>query len=194
MTVKPKIIRIVVLGVIVLLLVVFKGHIFGRGNISPAIPPKTAAPIQYVDSQAGFKITLPTSWEKVTTQAGNLADFKAKNAVIIPSTGAYSPYIDIISAPDQFPSLDALVSADISSISLQTINFLNISSTPETIDGQPANLLVYSFRLTATPPLTSAQLVVVRNDTEYGVTGTSLTSDWPQYSAAIKKALLGFQI
>jgi len=183
------------LVVVIILLIIFKNNLFSSGKTSNyTITPKTPVQTQYVDSQAGFKITLPPGWEKVTTQAGNLADFKAPDSVIIPGTGEYSPYIDIVSAPDQFSSLDALVSADISSISLQTINFLKTSSTLETINGQPANLLVYSFRLTNTPPLTSAQLVVVRNDTEYGVTGTSLTSDWPQYSAAIKKALLSLQI
>jgi len=192
---KLKITRAVTIAVVIILLIIFKNDLFSNGKTnSYTIIPKTRVPTQYLDSQAGFEITLPRGWEKVITQAGNLADFKASSAIIIPGTGEYSPYIYVVSAPDQFPSLDALVSADISSISLQTINFLNISSTPETINGQPANLLVYSFRLTNTPPLTSAQLVVVRNDTEYGVTGTSLTSDWPQYSAAIKKALLSLQI
>jgi hypothetical protein len=191
---KLKITRVVVLGVAVLLLVISKGSLFGSGKGSPTTSNETTALTQYVDSQAGFKITLPKAWEKVATQPGNLADFKASSAVIVPGTGAYSPYIAIVSAPAQFPGLDALVSADISSISLQTINFLKISSTPETIDGQPASLLTYSFRLEGTPPLTNAQLIVVKNNTEYGITGTSLTSDWPRYSDAIQKALLSFQI
>ena len=182
------------LGVIVLLLTISKSSLFGSGKTSPAISPETTTPTQYVDSQAGFKLTLPKAWEKVTTQAGNLADFKASSSIIIPGTGDYSPYIYIVSAPAQFPSLGALVSADVSSISLQTINFLNISSTPETISGHPASLLVYSFRLEGTPPLTNAQLIVIKNDTEYGITGTSLTSDWPRYSDAIQKALLSLQI
>ena len=171
-----------------------KNSLFGSGKTSPATSHEATTPTQYVDSQAGFKITLPKAWEKVDTQAGNLADFKASSSIIIPGTGDYSPYIDIVSAPAQFPSLGALVSADVSSISLQTINFLNISSTPETIDGQPASLLVYSFRQGETPPLTNAQLIVVKNDTEYGITGMSLTSDWPRYRGAIQEALLSLQI
>jgi hypothetical protein len=190
---KLKITRVIVLGAIVLLLAVSKSSLFGSGKTIPTISHETTTPTQYVDSQAGFKLTLPKAWEKVATQAGNLADFKASSSIIIPGTGDYSPYIDIVSAPAQFPSLGALVSADVSSISLQTINFLNISSTPETIDGQPASLLVYSFRQGGTPPLTNAQLIVVKNDTEYGITGTSLTSDWPRYGGAIQKALLSLK-
>ncbi|HVA11135.1 MAG TPA: hypothetical protein VNG32_03125 [Candidatus Dormibacteraeota bacterium] len=193
-----KIIWLNGLGVIVLFLVwawpvALKQHLLGSGS-NPQNSHETTTPTQYVNSQAGFKITMPAGWQEITTQAGNLADFKNSQSVIIPGTGSYSPYIDIVSAPAQFPSLGALVSADISGLSLQTFNFRSISSTPETIDGQPASLLSYSFRQEGTPPLTNAQLIVVKNDTEYGITGTSLSSDWALYSGDIQKALLSLQI
>jgi hypothetical protein len=154
----------------------------------------STAPTQYIDTQAGFKITVPADWRKDATQAGYLADFKNVRSVIIPGSESYSPYISIINAPNQFPSLNALVGADISDISQQTGNFKSISSTPETISQQPATLLVYSFKLQGTLSLTNAQLIVVKGATEYGVTGTSLTSSWAHYSGAIEKALLSLQI
>jgi len=190
-----KIIGVIGIGIIVpvslwVLTVGARTSLFGSSNVSQA----ATASSQHTYNQAGFEITLPAGWEKVATEAGTLADFKNSRSVIIPGSEDYSPYIEIVSAPAQFPSLSALVNADVSGISQQTINFHSISSTPETVGGQPASLLDYSFSMEGTPRLTNAQLVMVKGGTEYGLTGIALTSNWAQYSGAIEKALLSLQV
>ena len=190
-----------ILLIIVACLAVIIGLLAATGhfNVKQAADSlQNPAPGQpYVSSAYGFKITQPTGWGRLQKPPeGNIVGFQFHTPDNDGGNNFY-PTISIIGTKlttqsTQSATLDQYVAANLADLAKTYQNYQLISSTPETISGTPATLVVFSSTINQSNA-TSAILFVIHDQTLFAVSGLTLSSAWPAHRDAIINSLLSFQ-
>ncbi len=194
---KPLLIILAVVLVLAVAGAAVAGVVLAGHHASPAstakksvvTKPKPApSSAQYSNSAAGLKITPPPGWDAVTPQANDVVDFQA------PQTEADGTraYISVVATPAQGSTLDELLASVQNTTSTQLQNYKSLGVKSETVGGQSADLVSYSFTAN-NRNLVNQVLLVIKDGTAYSLTGVNSAASAADQKA-IQAALLSLQI
>jgi hypothetical protein len=150
---------------------------------SKASPAMAVAPGLSSDAYdgkfAGFKINPPKGWNQGNVEGAAHIVFYNPKADQESGTD-FRANISVATQVANGVRLDQLLTSSKKSMKDTLANYREVQDRSITVDGQPARIIEATY-LGSNLPLHIVQLVTVKNNNEYVVTGTALDSSWSKY-------------
>lgn len=160
--------------------------------------PESALPFDILQSQPysntkeGFKISAPKGWKVDETGKRDPTVIFTNNQADIQGTSSFSATMSVASGLAGKLNLDTYVAGQKNALAKSLANYQLVENEQLTVDGLPAYLIGITY--TEAPPSTTnvrmLQLIVIKNDNVYIVTGTALNSAWDTYKDLMRSSLL----
>lgn len=147
----------------------------------------------YSDAGLGIKMSYPTGWK--VDDSGSVAKlvFASSKPDKTASGQAFTPNINLMTESAQGLSLDEYHQVSQKNAKGMIPSYELTSETPITVGGEPAMLLESTFTQQGYD-LKVMQLVMIKNDTAYVITATTVDSTWSKYSNLFETCLKSFRV
>lgn len=155
--------------------------------------PGTLEKQAYSNVQHSFKINAPKGWRVDESGQFGTIVFFLNTETDREGENNFSANINATSESTQGYDLDGYVGATKDLLPKLLQNYKSTDNRRVTANGMPAQIIGGTFAQGAFH-LRNLQLIVVKNEQAYVVTGTVLESTWDQYKDLIESSLLTFAI
>ena len=161
--------------------------------------PKTDAPAvnglskqAFTSDVAGYKLNTPAGWnEQKGTGTANFIFFSPKPDK--DATGEFKANINIAFEETKVTPLDTYVTSTQKALPLALTNYKQLSDRKITLGDMPARIIESTF-LNNNHQLRNSQLIVMRDNSVYVVTGTALESSWSKYSKLFNDSMMSLTL
>lgn len=151
------------------------------GGINPAdATPEALARETYIDYQFGFKINPPTGWSiDQSGQSGALAIF-SNPKTDQDGSNQFVANINIVSESAKGLDLDSYVENTKKQLPISLTNYQSTENKKLTLEEIPTQFIGGTFAQEKLN-LRNLQLILIKDNVAYIITGTALASTWDQY-------------
>ena len=152
--------------------------------------------LTYQNSTDGIKIQYPSNWKKV--EHGDNAGIPSHTIEFLsPMTANDTFQENVFVKVDPFPqSLRQLVVGEVDGFKTHTVNFMLLNSVPSTLDGNPAQILVFKYSnfLPQFNTLKAMIVLTVKDQKAYAISYVAESSKYSEYLPTIQEMINSFRI
>lgn len=155
--------------------------------------PGTLEKQAYSNTQHGFKINSPKGWREDKSGRFGTLVFFSNSQTDQEGVNPFGANINVISESTHGLNLDGYVNASKDALPKLLQNYKPTVEKKVSANGVPARIIGGTF-VQGVFHLRNLQLIVVKGEQAYIVTGTVLESTWNKYASLIEASLLTFEL